>query len=78
MFSPRSSRLFHRAISQSGSLMEVWADPLRKGLAKSRAEKLADLMGCPNSSSQEIVECLRIVPAEKLIAAVYEFYVRIS
>lgn len=78
MFSPMSRRLFHRAISQSGNLMNVWADPHRKGLAKMKAIRLADKMNCPISGStiKDMVECLRNVPAEQITAAIRDFLVR--
>lgn len=77
MVSPLSKGLFHRAISQSGTLMNPWADPARKGLAKMRAVRLADSLGCPISgtSMKEMVKCLREMPAEKITLAVLEFQV---
>ncbi|CAG9809984.1 unnamed protein product [Chironomus riparius] len=75
MFSPMSRGLFHRAISQSGNVMDVWAEPHRQGLAKMKAIRLADKMNCPISGStiREMVECLRNVPAEEIIASVGDF-----
>lgn len=78
MISPLSKGLFHKAISQSGNLMNSWADPARKGLAKMRAIRLADLMGCSISgtSMKEIVNCLRSVPAENITMAILQFQVK--
>lgn len=78
MISPLSKGLFHRAISQSGTVMNGWTDPARKGFAKMRTIRLADMMGCPVSgtSMKEVVECLRKVPAEKLTMAQLDFHVR--
>lgn len=78
MISPLSRGLFHRAISQSGTLMNVWSDPARKGVAKMRAIRLADMMGCPISgtSMKQMIECLKNVSAEKITLAQFEFYVR--
>jgi carboxylesterase type B len=78
MISPLSKGLFHKAISQSGNLMNPWADPAPKGLAKMRAVRLADSMGCSISgtSMKEMVKCLREVPAEKITLAVLQFQVR--
>lgn len=77
MNSQKSQKLFHRAISQSGNLMNIWADPQRKGLSKERAMKLADLMSCPiDSTTKEIIKCLRKVPAKKITAALRDFMVR--
>ena len=77
MNSPQASKLFHRAIAHSGSLMDMWSLPHRKGLAKSRAVELAGMLGCSSggSSSSAIVQCLRNVPAESLLNATYRFYV---
>jgi len=77
MMSPISKGLFHRAISQSGTLMNGWADTARPGLAKMRAIRLSNMMKCPitDTSFKEIIECLRKVPAEKLVNAISEFFV---
>lgn len=79
MFSPMARGLFYRAISQSGNLMNPWADPAQKGIAKARALKLAELMNCSTSetSTKEIVECLRKAPADKIIGAIPEFLVKL-
>lgn len=77
MHSPIARGLFHRAITQSGGIMNPWADPPNKGVAKSRAIKLARLMNCSTDiSTKEIIECLRNVDADKILSAVYDFYVR--
>jgi carboxylesterase type B len=77
MISPLSKGLFHKAISQSAALMEPWADPARKGVAKMRAVRLADMLGCPiiASSMKEMVKCLRQVPAENITMAQFQFHV---
>lgn len=77
MISPLSKGLFHKAISQSGNLMNTWADPARKGLAKMRAIRLADSMGCSISgtSMKEMIKCLRDVPAENITMAMIQFQV---
>ena len=75
MNSVNSRKLFHRAISQSGNMMNIWSEPFRKGLAKDKAVKLADLMNCPNDSSEEIIKCLRTVPADKIANALRNFIV---
>lgn len=79
MVSPLSKGLFHRAISQSGTLMSVWADPARKGVAKMRAIRLADMMGCPISetSIKEVIKCMKDVPADKITMAQLKFQVRV-
>lgn len=77
LVSPLSKGLFHRAISQSATLMNPWSDPARKGLAKMRAIRLADMMGCSISgtSVKKMMECLREKPAEKITMAQTEFQV---
>lgn len=77
MISPMSKGLFDKAISQSGTLMNVWADVPRPGLAKMRAIRLTHMMKCPisNTSFKEMIECLRKVDAKKITEAIYDFYV---
>ncbi|KAL7019624.1 hypothetical protein ACKWTF_011182 [Chironomus riparius] len=76
MNSPKTQNLFHRVIAQSGNMMNVWSEPLRTGLANERATKLADMMDCPcTSTTKEMIECLRKVPANKITAAVRNFMI---
>lgn len=77
MIAPMSKGLFHRAISQSGTLMNVWADPPRPGLAKMRAIRLADKMGCPiiDTNYEKIISCLRKVDAKKITEGMFDFFV---
>ncbi|CRK89381.1 CLUMA_CG003135, isoform A [Clunio marinus] len=76
MISPMSKGLFDKAISQSGALMNIWADPPRPGLAKMRGIRLSDKVGCPisNTNFKLIVECLRKVDGKKITEAMFEFY----
>ncbi|KAF5288891.1 hypothetical protein FQA39_LY03770 [Lamprigera yunnana] len=58
LLSPLSQGLFHAAISQSGTAHVSW------GLAKPgentrQAHKLAKSLGCPTSSSQKMIDCLK-------------------
>lgn len=77
MIAPMSKGLFDRAISQSGTLMNIWSDPPRPGLAKMRAIRLADKMGCPitDTNYQKILDCLRKVDAKKITQGMYDFFV---
>lgn len=77
MIAPMSKGLFNRAISQSGTLMNVWADPPRPGLAKMRAIRLADKMGCPiiDTNYEKIISCLRKVDAKKITSGMFDFFV---
>ncbi|XP_074000281.1 juvenile hormone esterase-like, partial [Rhodnius prolixus] len=58
MFSPMSRGLFHRAISQSVTVLGGWVNTL-PGLARSRAIKMAQLFNCSTESSKEVLDCLR-------------------
>jgi hypothetical protein len=57
--------LFHQAIAQSGSAFCPWAaeDP---AIARSKAFRLGEAMGCKTSDSKELVEFLMKVPAQQL------------
>lgn len=57
--------LFHRAIAQSGSALCPWAaeDP---AVARTKAFRLGEALGCKTSDSKELVEFLMKVPAQQL------------
>lgn len=74
MQSQLSKGLFHRGISQSGTNLAPWGAVAHKGVAQSRSEKLADMMGCDNSNHKSMIECLRAVPADKITKAFYDFF----
>ncbi|XP_018562928.1 venom carboxylesterase-6 isoform X2 [Anoplophora glabripennis] len=63
-FSPLSKGLFARGMSQSGSALAPWA--IRKNALQS-AKKLAVLVGCPDSPSEELKKCFKQTPAEDLL-----------
>lgn len=63
MLSKHSHNLFHNAISLSGSSMNWWAQIKHP---KRYANKLASLVKCDNVNSQEMLECMRKIPAENL------------
>ncbi|XP_023311616.1 venom carboxylesterase-6 isoform X1 [Anoplophora glabripennis] len=63
-FSPLSKGLFVRGMSQSGSALAPWA--IKKNALQS-AKKLAVLVGCPDSPSEELKKCLKQTPAEDLL-----------
>ncbi|XP_065216331.1 juvenile hormone esterase-like [Planococcus citri] len=73
MHSPLSKGLFHRAISQSGSSLASWAMQSRK-LARQRAHALGIITYCPITSSQNLVNCLRKIPAREIVIAHNKFY----
>ncbi|CAG7816018.1 unnamed protein product [Allacma fusca] len=64
LVSPLAKGLFNKVIAQSGSALSEWALD-RKPFEAS--QHLADLVGCPNRTSTEIVTCLRTVPWETLV-----------
>lgn len=76
MISPMSQNLFHRAISQSGTLQNFWGDPLMPKLARERAAMLAKSLNCTNvADTREIVNCLRAVDAIVLQKVSIEIFV---
>jgi carboxylesterase type B len=58
--------LFHRAIIQSGSVLNPWAfdDP---SVARRKAFRFGEVLGCHTSDSKELLEFLMKVPAQKLV-----------
>ena len=72
--SPQSDGLFHRAIAQSGSALCDWAverDPL------SFAQSIAQSVGCTQSTTDTMVECLRTISSSSLLRAQSKFKVTI-
>lgn len=75
MQSKLSQGLFHRGISESGTNLAVWGAVARKGQAVDRARRLAMMMKCDNTTdTNEMIECLRKVEADKITRAFYEFF----
>ena len=71
MLSPQSRGLFKNAISLSGSSLNWWANIRRP---KKHADKLAEVTGCKNEKTEEILDCLRKIPAGELFAKHGEFF----
>ena len=65
---PGNEGLFQRAITQSGSL---WWAPLVG--PQSDAERLGKLVGCEQTESQTLIECLRGVPGDVLDTTLNNF-----
>lgn len=70
MLSPLSRGLFHRGISQSGAAMCFWANTYN---ASQKALKVGETFKCPTNNSEEMVDCLRKVPARYLASAQLAF-----
>ncbi|XP_017483494.1 PREDICTED: venom carboxylesterase-6-like [Rhagoletis zephyria] len=75
MLSNSSKGLFQKAIAQSGTYYNPWAQPQYKGLSASRACKVAQLVGC-NAEAQwpELLHCLRGKSAKDVVATLYELF----
>ncbi|KAF5304384.1 hypothetical protein FQA39_LY09763 [Lamprigera yunnana] len=71
-FSTLSKGLFHRGISQSGCALNPWV-MAEKSLEKS--QKLAAHLGCPTTSTTNLIRCLKKVPAYDIVNAVSLFMV---
>ncbi|KAG8225760.1 hypothetical protein J437_LFUL005719 [Ladona fulva] len=63
VLSPMSTGLFQNGISHSGTALNPWA--LARN-APTIARTLASYVNCPNSSSQEMVDCLRMKDAVEI------------
>lgn len=57
--------LFHRAITQSGSALNIWARGEYVGIYSKR---LAESVGCQSSVSSEQITCLQRRPARRIVA----------
>ncbi|VVC28330.1 Hypothetical protein CINCED_3A016091 [Cinara cedri] len=62
--------LFNRAILQSGSAYCHWSYAEN---VTQKTSRVAEILGCPTSSSEKIVECLRSRPARKIAESAIEF-----
>lgn len=69
MLSPSSKGLFQRAISNSGSIYNTFADPWRKNEAFENAKRLASALNCPTTNGAVIVKCLKSKDAMEVILA---------
>ncbi|XP_060847593.1 juvenile hormone esterase-like isoform X1 [Rhopalosiphum padi] len=66
LLSPMSKGLFHKAILQSGTPMCRWAvSP--PGLIRKRTEAVATIAGCHFNTSEEILSCLKQLPANYIV-----------
>ncbi|XP_044750331.1 uncharacterized protein LOC123310753 [Coccinella septempunctata] len=74
MLSKSSRNLFQRAISESGTALALWAQPV-PGLGKELSQIQAKLVGCGETigNSSDLVDCLRRVPVEILLKSGDQF-----
>ncbi|RZC36490.1 COesterase domain containing protein, partial [Asbolus verrucosus] len=63
LVSPMSRGLFHKAIIGSGSTLGHWPLPTNQ---LELARKQARIVGCPEGSPKEILDCLKTISAEEL------------
>lgn len=70
-----NSGLISKAIAQSGTSLDPWAQPAHEGVAPKRAAELAEKFQChtPNNWT-ETINCLLEVSAEDITAAFYDFF----
>ncbi|CAH1115869.1 unnamed protein product [Psylliodes chrysocephalus] len=69
--SPLSRGLFHKGLSQSGTVIQNWAlvkHPL------SKAQTVARNLHCPTNSTKEMVACLKKTDAKKVILSMTKLY----
>ncbi|PSN43528.1 Venom carboxylesterase-6 [Blattella germanica] len=66
LLSGLSRKLFHRAVSQSGTALSPWAQ-VDADTARERAIKLGNEVGCTEPS--KLINCLRKVPTRDLVQA---------
>lgn len=68
--SPMSQGLFHQIIAMSGSSVAQWDVPEHQ---MNLVEKLASTFNCLNDSIEEMITCLRKLPASKIATSVEHF-----
>ncbi|XP_011259279.2 venom carboxylesterase-6 [Camponotus floridanus] len=68
--SPMSVGLFRGGMSFSGTAFDCWAQT-ESSLEKTK--KLSSLMGCPTTTSRDMIDCLRYRPARDIVQATSEF-----
>ncbi|XP_018579426.1 venom carboxylesterase-6-like isoform X2 [Anoplophora glabripennis] len=71
-FSPLSKGLFVKGISQSGSVLTPFVIRTPQHALK-RAKKLGGLLGCPDTSSEELKSCLKEIPARTVTNQMQHF-----
>ncbi|KAF7996027.1 hypothetical protein HCN44_009065 [Aphidius gifuensis] len=67
---PLSKGLFKRGLSFSGNALNPWA--ITEGTLE-KAQKLANIVGCPTAVVEEMVKCLKTRPARQIARADMDF-----
>lgn len=76
LLSPMSKGLFHKAILQSGTPLCRWAVSA-PGLIRKRTEAVATIAGCHSETSDDILHCLKKLPASFLVELHNRFFVSV-
>ncbi|KAF5277163.1 hypothetical protein FQR65_LT03869 [Abscondita terminalis] len=71
LISPMSRGLFHRAIAMSDTIFAQWPFEHHQFHVM---QKQAQLVGCPNDTSENIMNCLKTKSAEELGDSLFGFY----
>lgn len=66
ILSPLSKGLFHKAILHSGTPLCTFAS-VTPGLVRKRSEAVAVIAGCHTETSEDILNCLKKLPATYLV-----------
>lgn len=70
--SPSAAGLFQRAISQSASALNQWALVADPAVARRRAFRLGEVLGCTTQDDAELLAFLQTVPARDILDKVNE------
>jgi len=70
---PQARGLFHRAIGESGSVLAEWALDRDPQVAEKPCRRVAELAGCPLEPYEDLIHCLRNIPAHKIVKAFSAF-----
>ncbi|CAH0585492.1 unnamed protein product [Chrysodeixis includens] len=69
--SPLSRGTFARGIAYSGSALAAWTHSIKPA---EKAKALAAIVGCPTTTSKDMVDCLKYRPAEVIVNAQIEMF----
>lgn len=72
LLSPMSKGLFHKAIMESGTPLNLWG-VTPPGYAKRRASAVSTIAGCPEDPKQ-MLKCLKELPAKVLVNIYNSFF----